>query len=408
MYKSYLETYSKSDCCGCSACSLACPVSAITMAEDSEGFLYPRVNNDKCINCSICIKKCCLSSSGLRFREAGASETQNNNSNCYAVKNNDEKLRRLSSSGGFFPALAKYIILENGFVAGAAYDDKSMVHHIIISSIEEIPLLQGSKYVASRLDNIYERIKSLLEEKRLVLFTGTPCQIAGLLNYLGKKYESLITADLICHGTPSPVIYHDYLRFIENKYHDKIKSVTFRDKVNGWHTENITISMNSNKYTYTWERDPFYTLFFKNYILRPSCYQCRFARHERISDITMADFWGIEKSKPHFDDNKGTSLVITNTQKGQELFDKIKAAFVFDNAAINDSKQPMLKHPAVMPKNRPDFFKSYVNKGLVFCLKKYADYNLRAEIKYRIKKGIKKILNLLRNIKTICRGIKKI
>ncbi len=416
MFDCYLETYNKSHCCGCSACSLVCPVKAITMALDIEGFLYPKVNKDKCIHCNICIKKCCFKAfndynTKLQISEPHNSDTKSfkieeieipssedkcSQVKCYAVKHKNDEIRRVSSSGGFFPALAKYVIQNKGFVVGAAFDVNNVVCHRIINSVEEISRLQGSKYVVSRIDNTYSDVKHLLEENKLVLFTGTPCQNAGLLNYLDKRYENLITADLVCHGTPSPKLFHDYLKFIENKYRDKIKSVIFRDKIKGWHIENMTIIMNKKKYSRSWQRDPYYLLFLKNHSLRPSCYKCSFAKHERISDITMADFWGIEKIKPQFDDNKGTSFIIINTLKGRELFNKIKDEFLYENASIDDSKQPMLNHPSIMPKSRNSFFKDYINKRIKFSFKKYADYTLLGEIKHQIKKIIMKILNFHR------------
>ncbi len=412
MFNCYLETNNKSHCCGCSACSLACPVKAITMTADIEGFLYPKINKDICINCNICIKKCCFKASDTYNQKPQSSEPLNSDTKnfkikamqipgsedkcsqikCYAVKHKNDAIRRVSSSGGFFPALARYVIQNKGFVVGAAFDKNNTVCHRIINSVDEISLLQGSKYVASRIDNIYTDVKHLLEENKLILFTGTPCQNAGLLNYLDKRYENLITTDLVCHGTPSPKLFFDYLRFIENKYRDEIKSVIFRDKIKGWHIENMTIFMNKNKYSRSWQRDPYYLLFLKNYSLRPSCYKCCFAKHERISDITMADFWGIEKIKPQFDDNKGTSFIIVNTPKGIELFNNFKDEFLYENVSIDACKQPMLNHPSIMPKSRNTFFNDYINKGIKFSFKKYADYTLLGEIKHQIKKIIMKIL----------------
>ncbi|HEX9058869.1 MAG TPA: Coenzyme F420 hydrogenase/dehydrogenase, beta subunit C-terminal domain, partial [Clostridia bacterium] len=355
-----------------------------SMVEDEEGFSYPQIDSDKCINCNICIRKCCFKSS----------MDEPSQINCYAVKHTNDAVRKSSSSGGFFPALAKQVLIEKGCVIGAGFDDNNTVCHMIINSPEEISRLQGSKYVESIIGDVYKKVKSILEEKRLVLFTGTPCQNAGLLNYLGKSYENLITSDVICHGTPSPRIFRDYMKFIENKYHDKIKKVTFREKIKGWHEPNMTINMSKKKYTCTWLRDPYYMLFFKNYSLRPSCYECRFAKHERITDITMADFWGIEKCNPQFDDNRGTSFVIVNTPKGREMFEKISGELVYEKALINDSEQPMLNHPSIMPEDRHLFFDDYINKGLKFCFKKYADYTLSFEIIYRIKKAVKKIIRL--------------
>lgn len=374
----------KEMCSGCTACALSCPTKAITMSEDVQGFLYPEVNEEKCIDCGICKKVCPFIKRKL-------------NSNLpfptfVAVMNKSEKVRNSSTSGGFFYSLADYVLSKQGVVYGAAFSENFIVRHIRGTSYEDIKKMQGSKYVQSDLGYVYKMVKEDLNNKKLVLFTGCPCQVDGLNNYLqGKKPDNLILCDLICHGTPSPRIWKDYLIFIQKKYKDKIEKIKFRDKCFGWHTPTIHIKLTSSSYTKTCKEDIFYQIFYSSCALRPSCYHCQYANLYKISDLTIGDFWGIERLVSQFDDNKGTSLVLLNTVKGKYIFKAISGNFNYQETEIEKGMQENLKEPTVRSKYYQEFWRDYERKGLLYISKKYLGYGITGNIKRILKKMLRKI-----------------
>ncbi len=300
---------SHTQCCGCSACLNKCPVNAISMQENDEGFLYPVVDESKCTHCGLCLKACPLLAK------------QNNNKqepDCYAVMAPDE-IRAKSSSGGMFTLLAEYVIYGGGYVCGTAFKEDWSVHHIMVNKLEDLDKLRGSKYVQSNTENCYKEIKSLLQQDKLVLFTGTPCQIAGLYSFLDKEYDNLITCDILCHGAPSNGVWQKYLH--ENFDINKIKNVNFRDKSQiGWSCSHCTITLDNNKKIVT---NDYTKLFHNRTILRKSCENCKFSKLPRPADITLGDWWGIKDYAPEINDNKGLSLVLINTAKGEQLFNEL-------------------------------------------------------------------------------------
>lgn len=332
----------KKECCGCSACVQACPKQCISFQSDSEGFFYPRVNEEHCINCGLCEKVCPI----LNVNE------ERKPKKVYAAWNEDESIRYSSSSGGVFTALAEEFINQGGVVFGAKFDSEWKVVHDYVDSIEGLSAFRGSKYVQSDIHDCYRKASVLLKKGVKVLFTGTPCQIAGLRHYLRNDYANLITLDVICHGVPSPMVWSDYLKNLQqrrgllplspkksyNSNNTYIEQVSFRDKLNGWKKYDFTINFTSN-YNKTNKTDkivasPFeksvvfreesrrnvYMLgFLKCFYLRPSCHDCRFRCGKSGSDITLGDFWGIQHIKPELDDDKGISLVLANSKKGEDL-----------------------------------------------------------------------------------------
>ena len=328
-------------CTGCTACKNVCSKNAISMLQNDEGFYYPSVNEELCINCDACIRVCPMNS--FKFKNNIAPK-------CYAVMADDE-LRKDSSSGAFFPVLAEYVLDNIGYVVGAAFNDDMKLEHIIISDKQELYKLKGSKYLQSNMKDTFFKIKNLLINNYQVLFTGTPCQVAGLLNYLGKEYKNLITVDLVCHGVPSQKVFDNYLA--SEFTGEVVLNTNFRDKKSGWGNGYITTTTT----TTTRERslkdtdDSYLQAFFANISLRESCYNCSFTRMPRSGDFTMADFWGVPKE---MNDYKGTSMVFLNNEKAIELFKYIKKRFAkikeYDpNIAIK--AQPQLnesskKHPA--------------------------------------------------------------
>lgn len=310
----------KKDCCGCGACMNICPKNAIVMEPDQAGFLYPIINNELCIECGAC-KKACNYQNEHRLNEP---------KRAFAAVNKNEKQLMLSASGGVFSAIATKILKEGGIVFGAtlSFDNGyANPHHIGIESIDELPKLQGSKYVQSKIGETYKEAKQYLAEGRTVLFSGTPCQIAGLYGYLKEDHENLITVDVICHGVPNEKFFNGYLE--EEKNRRKAKAVTgysFRDKLKGWGMVgriDLFKKDNSGYSVYIPARlESYFTLFLDGVIYRENCYSCKYASKYRSSDLTIGDYWGIEVEHPDllkegkFDEKKGISCVLANTRKG--------------------------------------------------------------------------------------------
>ena len=376
----------KTNCSGCSACAQICPNNSITMQEDVEGFLYPKVNVQKCLSCGLCDKICPI----INIAVQNTFETLS-----YAVINKDENVRKSSSSGGAFTALAEKIINDGGVVFGAMFDDKFNVVHRFTETVEGLEKFRGSKYVQSIIGDSYKKAKEFLDKDRSVLFTGTPCQIEGLYAYLGKEYKKLITQDIICHGVPSSIVWQTYIGSLKEKYSSDVSSVTFRSKETGWKSYSVEIEFdNGKKHSKEYSKDLMMRVFLRDLCLRPSCYNCAFKKIKRVSDITLADFWGVEKVCPEMFDNKGTSLVIVNSQKGKNLFDDIKENFLIQKIALKDAikyNQSMIVS-ANEPKKRNKFLKSVLKKNFEKTAEKY----LKTPFLSKIRRLLSKIKNKLK------------
>lgn len=366
----------KSECCGCTACQQICPVQCISMKPDEEGFLYPKINDGQCIGCQKCEAVCPIQTPPL---VKGKTQT-------YVGYAQNEKIRRPSSSGGIFSLAAEYVLKRGGAVFGAAFDDAFAVHHICVESEEDLDKLRGSKYVQSSLENTYAQAKEYLIGGRWVLFSGTACQIAGLKNYLGKEYDRLLTIDVLCHGVPSPKIWKYYLEDQQRKYNSKITSIQFRDKKLGWKRFSIRIQFeNGREYAVPFTKDKFMNLFLDNIDLRPSCYDCRFKAFPRPSDMTIGDCWGIEHHLPELDDDKGASVIVVQTEKGQAVLNEIRAGMTCQRAEREewpitaDARESVAMHPKISQfwadlqagKSFDELHhyvrKGFVQKALSFC-----------------------------------------
>ncbi len=299
-----------SNCCGCSACYNACPKGAIAMQENAEGFLVPQVDAEKCIDCGLCLKAC----PALNEKRPNTADPE-----CYAAQA-DDKIRAVSSSGGVFTPLAEAIIDRGGVVCGAAFREDWTVHHIIVDNKADIAKLRGSKYVQSEIGDCFKRVKGLLREGKWVLFSGTPCHVAGLYTYLGKEYDTLVTVDIFCHGAPSPGVWKRYLR--ENYEPGTIANVNFRDKsAIGWSCSHVAITLKNGKKDVSNN----YTKWFHNStILRPACQKCDYSKIPRPADISLGDFWGISSIRTGLNDGQGLSNVLINSEKGKRLYEGIK------------------------------------------------------------------------------------
>lgn len=305
-------------CTGCAACANLCPKGAIVMRENGEGFLYPEIEEEKCIHCGMCYQRC----------PAMYPKYENNAApDCYAVQGKD-KLRKESSSGGVFSVLADYILSGKGYICGAEYtENKITVRHVIITHKSDLLRLRGSKYIQSEIGTVYQQLKEKLLTGAPVLFVGCPCQVAGLKSFLGKEYDNLITADLICHGTPSHLVFEKFIKDLPDN--GEIETVNFRQKKQyGWTpTMQVVYKNGQEYYKPRWECD-YYKVFLSIMACRKSCGNCKFNRLPRQGDFTLGDFWGIEKEYEEFNDNKGVSLVLLNTTKAKEIFEVCKRKFI--------------------------------------------------------------------------------
>lgn len=372
-----MELFSgKEDCCGCSACMSICPSHAITMKNDDQGFWYPVIDEEKCVDCGCCKNVCPLNN-----REVTAKEFD---LKVFAVKNRDDNIRRNSSSGGVFYELANEILQRGGVVYGADFGKDFQIFHLRGKNLEDVRRMQGSKYVQSNLEGIFDSVKKDLIADKKVLFTGCPCQVDGLRHYLkGCKQDGLVTCDLICHGVNSPRVWKDYLAYISQKR--KILKIHFRDKPLGWHEFRMKIQMSGKEYLESPSYDFFFQAFSSAFILRDSCFSCKYASLHRKGDITMGDFWGIENVFPEMDDNKGVSQVLVNTPVGQECFLRISDRFIIKEVEIGDCMQPSLRNPVKRPINYNKFWEDYLNKGFVFICKKYLGGGIKGKMKRLIK-----------------------
>ncbi len=361
-----IEIKNKVDCCGCTACKSICPKNAIEMQEDEEGFLYPVLDKEKCINCGLCKKVCPILSK---------STVKDEKQKGYIVQNKDSEIRKESTSGGAFSEIAKYVLDKNGVVFGACIDQKQSVYHKYIEKQEDLRIFRGSKYVQSDLRNTFQETKKFLENERIVCFSGTPCQISGLKNFLNKEYANLITVDVVCRAVPSPLVLRKYLEYQKKKLKAKnIKEIIFRDKsVFGYDYSVLTVKTDNATYHNGIDTDPYLRAFFSNMSVRPSCYNCCFRTVDRISDFTIWDCYISEKFDKSFDDNKGTTRILLHTKKAIEIFNEIKERYNYKEIdvanLVADSKE--MKNGIEENAKRKQFFKDINELDEIEVFEKY-------------------------------------
>lgn len=345
-----LSDFNKNDCSGCSACFSVCPKKAIEMVPDEKGFLYPSVDFSECINCGICLSVC-------DFRKFKIDTSKS--FKCFAFADNDERLT--SQSGGAFASIAKYVLSKNGVVFGCFMkDDGREIKHILCENVEQLQLLKKSKYVSSDIKETFLQCIDYLKKGKIVLFSGTGCQIHGLLSLLKIKNiptNNLITCDLICHGVPSQQVWNDYLTYIEKKADKTIVKVIFRDKdFKGWHShaESFLFSDGTKIFGRGWA-----TNFYLSTMFRESCYNCKYTTPYRDSDFTIADCWGVEKYYPDLNDNKGVSLIIARGDKSIRILECISQRKICREVDYERVIQPQLIHPIQKSVNYNCFWKRY-------------------------------------------------
>ena len=409
-----IDIKEKHNCCGCSACVLVCPKQCISMSADNEGFLYPQVDGAICIDCGLCDKVCPVINQE-EPREPLA---------VYAAKNNNEEIRLKSSSGGIFTLLAEQIIAEGGVVFGARFNESWEVVHDYTETIEGLEPFRGSKYVQSVIGDNFIKAKQFLKDGRKVLFSGTPCQIAGLKKFLRKEYENLLTVEVVCHGVPSPMVWRDYLDYkrakravgkntVSSSLNELpvIAGISFRDKTNGWKKFGFKISYaaskaaensvsksadNTNYEITPFSEDLFMKGFLKNLYLRPSCYHCAARQGKSGADISIADYWGIQSIHPEIDDDKGTGLILINTKQGANYFNS--TANQIDSLTSSYNKA-IMQNPCIVksvkePNRRQQFWQNYpISK--INCIEVVCDLMTPSPIVVFAKRVIGKIKRIL-------------
>lgn len=372
----------KESCCACGACVNICPKSSIIMVEDNEGFLYPRVNKETCVNCSLCEQVCPILNKQLSHQPKQV----------LAAKNKDKEIQYQSTSGGVFTLIAQQVIKEGGIVFGAIFDDKWEVCHDYVEKEQDLNLLRGSKYIQSRTEDSFSKVESYLKQGRLVLYSGTPCQISGLRQYLRKEYDNLLAIDIVCHGVPSPKVWRKYL--LEVKKNDIVRSISFRDKVSGWDQSSVVIDMKQTKLSEVMYANKYVRGFLKNLYLRPSCYECEFKSFNSGSDITLADYWGIDAEHKYFFDRNGVSLVMINTDKGKQYLDFTKINYIETDLshAVNHNSAIV---SSVKPHKKRAYFFDHINDNNIQRLINRSLLDPLHYLKTKLKTLIKSILHIL-------------
>lgn len=407
----------KENCCGCSACQQICPQRSITYLADEEGFSYPHIDMDTCIDCHLCESTCPVLNP----------EQDRTPIEVYAAYNNNKEIRANSSSGGIFTLVAEEIIDKNGIVFGVRWNSDWDAVFDYTDKKEDLHLFRGSKYVQAELGDTFQKVKKFLSERIPVLFTGTPCQIAGLRKYLKKDYPNLLLMDVICEGVPSPKVWKKYLseevssykkKLVKSKTRNRtdsyiIDNITFRDKEKGWKNFGLTIyghfKSDLTDNPIKMERRSPYLLALFNYLhLRPICYTCPFKKCKSYSDITIADYWGIHIHHPEMDDNKGTSMVFINTNKGKKIFPLEKTTFLKtsyeENFYFNNIVTSVEKH-----RNRDKFYSKIDECKSIKTLLSRCTFPLSYKIKELLKTMLSSIISqsLYHKFERVWRRVKK-
>lgn len=387
----YSNTNNPVDCYGCGACEQICGHDALRLNANTEGFLYPEIDLTKCTNCGLCEKVC-----PIDVISAGSVKQT------VAARYNDASLMD-SASGGMFKAMADYILEHNGFVAGCVFDRDFNAIHILSNSPEDIKRMQGSKYVQSRIGNVYKEVRQKLREGHLVLFSGTPCQVAGLYGFLMTRYDNLVTMDLVCHGVPSPKLLQEYL---DTTFRPKgnIIDFKFRNKrKNGWCSQG-SVTLENNRKIKEKRITPFtdsyyYYYYIANDVSRICCYSCKYSSTSRVGDITIGDYWNLQNILPDFDCSDGASVALVNTERGKEFMERIKYRLVQKETLLQQAVEANgnLKAPCVMPEKRKDIYAEISQYGYravekTECHYQYVKPMLRRLIPSSLKKLIKRFI----------------
>ena len=380
-----MPIWNKNECTGCGACYNICPKGAITIKCDELGFYKPFIDKDMCIDCGLCNKVCPLD----KYKSQNLEQPK-----VLAFQNNDKEILFKCASGGVFAKLADYVIKQNGIVYGVIYDENMVVCHSRTDNLTDLEKMYSSKYVQSDTRNTFKQAKEDLEKGRLVLYSGTPCQIAGLKSYLQKDYENLITVDLVCHGVPSPLVFEKYKQEFMAKLPktEKLLNINFRSKIEGWKIEELVTTTTTTTTTTHAKLDNFMRAFLHNLSLNKSCSQCQFNKLPRVADLTIADFWGVDDFDKSLNDAKGISIILINNTSGRFLLEHLpKECFLAEvplSVAIKYNKN--ICRASIAHKNNIKFSKEVVgDKTLQYCIKKYDKKPLYKVLYHMLPKFIK-------------------
>ena len=369
-------------CTGCRACEQLCAHHAIEMKPDKEGFLSVYIDRDKCVDCGLCQNRC----------PQNALMQKSEPLMSLAVRDRDDKELGVSASGGAFAAAARVILQRGGVIVGAAYHDDMTVGHFVVDRLENLHKVQSSKYVQSNTEATYSQVKELLIRGREVLYSGTPCQIGGLRAYLRKDYDTLYTMDLICHGVASPKLFAKYLIWLGGKMKGKIIGYDFRDKSCGWGLDYMSKTKTMTK-TKPSTLDPYYYHFLEGTTYRECCYRCNYCTKERVGDITIGDYWGVEKEHPEFYSTKGVSCLLVNSDKGMRLWNLIKSEFYFLESTFEQVARANhnLSHPTKRTSRRDSIYLHIDDMDVneYFATQLAIPFNLKARVKLLLPKWLK-------------------
>jgi len=385
MNETYFDSNNKKDCNGCGVCAYVCPKKCIKMEEDTEGFLYPSITKNECIKCN----KCKIFCSNFNLKEE-------ENEISYLAKNISKEELEFSSSGGIFYILARYTINKKGVVFGVYYNQEMVAVHDYAETFESCKKFSGSKYVRSDLKDSYIYIKDFLNQNRIVLFTGTACQIAGLKKYLNKDYSNLILCDILCHANPSPKVFAQYLQNLKIIYKKKVTNVAFRSKETGWRNQVPIIYFDDDTKI---QENSYFRSFVLEMINRPSCNSCVFASKRRISDFTIGDFWGIENILPNYDDSNGVSLLTVNSIQGEMILNEIKDQMELIEINYKEASDYNHYQNVMVHKKRNQFFEELSNNkinetNIIKYMKKYTQDTFHKRAIQKVKRNVKKILKV--------------
>lgn len=363
-------------CCGCLECSIVCPVNAIKMSEDKNGFVYPIVETEQCIDCSLCEKRC-------EFKNKTTHNTETKNIYASRIINKNDRMK--SRSGGLFTVIAREILMQNGVVYGCALNTDFDANHIRVTSVDDLEKLRKVKYIQSDISKIYQQIEKDLLSDMKVLFCGTPCQTISINNYLDYKKvnkDNLLLLDMVCHGVPGNKIWKDYIKEIKKKK-GNIKAVDFRDKDFGWHAHKESFYLSNGK---KYSADVYARMFWKDLLMRPSCFNCTYQNNNRVADITIGDYWNIEKEHSNFNDETGTSLCIIRSDKGASIFNLINSKLEVEESFADFWSQPNLKAATQKPREYDEFWNDYSRKGFSYVSKKYGTESMKEKLKNKLRK----------------------
>lgn len=385
MNNNVFDTVKKTICTGCGTCVQLCPQKALFLVQDEKGFSYPQVDNDVCTQCGLCLKKChVLQQDALNHGQQDA----------YGFKHYVNGVRENSSSGGAFTLLSDYVLKNHGVVYGAVYSED--VYSVQIKRAETLDQrnnMRGAKYVQSTCGDAYPQVKEDLKNGRLVLFTGTPCQVAGLKKYLGNENcDSLILCDIFCHSVPSPKLFQDHIKLLERKKGVKAVGYSCREKRFGWRRRDCVYYADGSQDSSSMRSQLYYLLFNLKLANRPSCANCFYACRERTGDFSIGDFWGVEKS---FKDKLGVSAILVNTDKGKTILNALDMAGCIQRQTLEQIFNRNHTKPIIPNPNTDSFWDDYISKGYAYVAKKYIHYTLIGKCVYRVKKIVWKVKSKL-------------